>query len=82
MISYVDEQFEKYLVDESGLNRRNIVDNRVHCCFYFIDSAGHGYVMMGKIVEITCICDVILDISNLQSSLQSLLGFLNTWWLW
>ncbi|KAH8335202.1 hypothetical protein KR067_000790 [Drosophila pandora] len=30
------------LRDESGLNRRNIVDNRIHCCFYFISPFGHG----------------------------------------
>ena len=28
--------------DESGLNRKNIVDNRIHCCFYFISPYGHG----------------------------------------
>ena len=28
--------------DESGLNRKNIIDNRVHCCFYFISPYGHG----------------------------------------
>jgi septin 2 len=39
---YVDAQFEKYLRDESGLNRRNIIDNRVHCCFYFVNPAAHG----------------------------------------
>ena len=32
----------RYLRDESGLNRKNIVDNRVHCCFYFINPYGHG----------------------------------------
>ncbi|CAM5165231.1 unnamed protein product [Natator depressus] len=42
IISYTDEQFERYLHDESGLNRRHIVDNRVHCCFYFISPFGHG----------------------------------------
>lgn len=42
IIKYIDSQFEKYLQDESGLNRRHIVDNRVHCCFYFINPAGHG----------------------------------------
>ncbi|KAH9631177.1 hypothetical protein HF086_006755 [Spodoptera exigua] len=36
IIQYIDEQFERFLRDESGLNRRNIVDNRIHCCFYFI----------------------------------------------
>ena len=41
IIKYIDDQYEKYLQDESGLNRRNIVDNRVHCCFYFINPAGH-----------------------------------------
>uniref|UniRef100_A0A287A8W9 Septin-2 n=1 Tax=Sus scrofa TaxID=9823 RepID=A0A287A8W9_PIG len=42
IICYIDEQFERYLHDESGLNRRHIVDNRVHCCFYFISPFGHG----------------------------------------
>ncbi|KAK2095666.1 Septin-2 [Saguinus oedipus] len=42
IISYIDEQFERYLHDESGLNRGHIVDNRVHCCFYFISPFGHG----------------------------------------
>lgn len=32
----------RYLRDETGLNRRNIIDNRVHCCFYFISPYGHG----------------------------------------
>lgn len=45
IISYIDDQFERYLHDESGLNRRHIVDNRVHCCFYFISPLGHGWVM-------------------------------------
>ena len=34
--SYIDEQFEWYLHDQSGLNIWHITDNRVHCCFYFI----------------------------------------------
>ena len=42
VIKYIDDQFERYLQDESGLNRRHIMDNRVHCCFYFINPAGHG----------------------------------------
>lgn len=42
IVSYVERQFENYLRDESGLNRRNITDNRVHCCFYFINPSGHG----------------------------------------
>jgi len=42
IIKYIDTQFDRYLRDESGLNRKNIVDNRVHCCFYFISPYGHG----------------------------------------
>lgn len=50
IIKYVDDQFERYLNDESGLNRRNISDNRVHCCFYFISPWGHGL----KPLDIEC----------------------------
>ncbi|KAL8573363.1 Septin-5 [Nucella lapillus] len=42
IVDYVDEQFQQYYRDECGLNRRNIVDNRVHCCLYFISPYGHG----------------------------------------
>jgi len=42
IVQYVEQQFENYLRDESGLNRRNITDNRVHCCFYFINPSGHS----------------------------------------
>ncbi|TNN49267.1 Septin-5 [Liparis tanakae] len=31
-----------YFRDESGLNRKNIQDNRVHCCLYFVPPFGHG----------------------------------------
>ncbi|XP_071033250.1 septin-2 isoform X4 [Parasteatoda tepidariorum] len=39
---YIDDQFNQFFKDESGLNRKNIVDNRVHCCLYFIPPFGHG----------------------------------------
>lgn len=42
ILSYIDKQFERFLKDESGLNRRHIIDNRIHCCFYFISPFGHG----------------------------------------
>lgn len=44
ILEYIDDQYERFLRDESGLNRRNIVDNRIHCCFYFISPFGHGLV--------------------------------------
>merc|ERR1712074_424241 len=39
---YIESQFEQFFKDESGLNRKNIQDNRVHCCLYFISPIGHG----------------------------------------
>jgi len=39
---YIDNQFQKYLDNETGLNRRNITDTRVHCCFYFISPHSNG----------------------------------------
>jgi septin family protein len=32
----------EYYSAESGLNRKSIQDNRVHCCLYFIPPYGHG----------------------------------------
>lgn len=42
IINYIDQQYERYLNHESGLNRRQIRDTRVHCCFYFISPMNHG----------------------------------------
>ena len=39
---YIDGQFSQFYADETGLNRRNIKDSRVHCCLYFIPPYGHG----------------------------------------
>jgi len=41
-VKYVDDQFAAYFDGESGLNRKNIVDTRVHCCLYFVPPYGHG----------------------------------------
>ncbi|MFT7818328.1 septin-5-like isoform X1 [Arapaima gigas] len=40
---YIDLLFEQYLRDESSLNHKNIQDNCVRCCLYFISPFGHGY---------------------------------------
>lgn len=45
-INYIDDQFRQYFTDESGLNRRNIQDNRVHCCLYFVPPWGHSLRQM------------------------------------
>ena len=55
---YVDEQFNQFFQDESGVNRKNIQDNRVHCCLYFIPPYGHGYVFI--------YCELFFIIINLN----------------
>ncbi|XP_014274117.1 septin-1 [Halyomorpha halys] len=42
ILQYIDDKFKRFFRDESGVNRKNIIDNRVHCCFYFISPYGHG----------------------------------------
>ena len=58
IIDYINEQYDKFLRDESGLNRRNIEDHRVHCCLYFINPCGHGLVLLlfTTVVVYYCCC--------------------------
>lgn len=42
IVKYVNEQYEKYLMEELKVNRkRRIPDSRVHCCIYFLPATGH-----------------------------------------
>ncbi|KAI5623094.1 hypothetical protein C0J50_17348, partial [Silurus asotus] len=61
IITYVNEQYEKYLKEELHVNRkRRIPDTRVHCCVYFLPATGHRLrpidvefmKRLGKIVSI------------------------------
>ncbi|XP_076122318.1 neuronal-specific septin-3 isoform X2 [Alosa pseudoharengus] len=61
IVSYVNEQYEKYLQEELHVNRkRRIPDSRVHCCVYFLPATGHRLrsidiefmKRLGKIVSI------------------------------
>lgn len=48
VIDYIDSKFEDYLNAESRVNRRQMPDNRVHGCLYFIAPSGHGYVLLSS----------------------------------
>uniref|UniRef100_A0A2K5F9K6 Septin-type G domain-containing protein n=1 Tax=Aotus nancymaae TaxID=37293 RepID=A0A2K5F9K6_AOTNA len=37
VIDYIDSKFDDYLNAESRVNRRQMPDNRVRCCLYFIN---------------------------------------------
>ena len=44
IVNFVDQQYDNFFQDESGLNRKNMSDTRVHCVLHFINPQGHGYV--------------------------------------
>ncbi|ELK10691.1 Septin-12 [Pteropus alecto] len=42
ILSYINEQYERYLQEEILITRqRHIPDTRVHCCVYFVPPTGH-----------------------------------------
>uniref|UniRef100_A0A8C6SAF9 Septin-7 n=1 Tax=Neogobius melanostomus TaxID=47308 RepID=A0A8C6SAF9_9GOBI len=42
IVSYVNEQYERYLREELNVTRKpRIPDTRVHCCVYFLPPTGH-----------------------------------------
>ena len=52
-MQYIDKAYEKYLDDESRINRSAITDTRVHCLLYFIEPTGHGCVPC-RVCRATC----------------------------
>ena len=47
IIDYIDSKYEEYLNAESRVIRKaHIVDNRIHCCLYFLTPTGHRFVLV------------------------------------
>jgi len=44
IVECVEERYDAYLDQERRVNRRNIQDNRIHACLYFISPTGHSLV--------------------------------------
>ncbi|KAI9331630.1 Septin-domain-containing protein [Obelidium mucronatum] len=42
ILKSIEERYEQYLDQESRVNRKNMTDNRVHACIYFIAPTGHS----------------------------------------
>lgn len=42
VIEYIESKYEDYLNAEARVTRKQIPDQRVHCCLYFIQPSGHG----------------------------------------
>ncbi|ODN05573.1 Septin-7 [Orchesella cincta] len=42
VMDYIENRYEDYLNAESRVNRRAVLDGRVHSCLYFIAPSGHG----------------------------------------
>lgn len=77
IIQYINEQYSNYLRDENGLNRKNIIDNRVHACLYFLNPSSHGLKpidieVMSKLHHLVNIIPLIAKADTLTASeLQS-----------
>ena len=41
--SEIEDRFDAYLEQERRVHRGTMVDDRIHCCLYFIPPSGHGY---------------------------------------
>lgn len=42
IIEYIESKYEDYLNSEARVMRKQLPDQRVHCCLYFIQPSGHG----------------------------------------
>lgn len=42
IIEFIESKYEDYLNSEARVTRKQVPDQRVHCCFYFIQPSGHG----------------------------------------
>lgn len=42
IIEYIESKYEDYLNSEARVTRKQVPDQRVHCCLYFIQPSGHG----------------------------------------
>lgn len=42
VIEYIESKYEDYLNAEARVTRKQIPDQRVHCCLYFTQPSGHG----------------------------------------
>lgn len=71
IVEYINEQYEKYLVEEVNVARKRIIpDSRVHCCLYFIPPTGHSLrpldiEFMKKLGDIVNIVPVIAKADTL-----------------
>jgi septin 7 len=42
ILDNIEARFDAYLEQENRVNRRRMVDNRIHACLYFIAPTGHA----------------------------------------
>jgi septin 7 len=43
-VENIDARFDGYMEQENRVNRRKMVDTRIHACLYFIAPSGHRFV--------------------------------------
>jgi septin 7 len=42
IVQAIEERFDTFLDQERRVNRKGMVDYRIHCCLYFVSPTGHG----------------------------------------
>ena len=66
MVTYVQDQFRAFLVEESRVKRNaKFLDPRVHAVLYFIPPTGHGCVLMASAPCVPCAADCALTSAGL-----------------
>lgn len=58
VIDFVESKYEEFLNAESRVSRKAMLDNRVHCCLYFIAPSGHGLKPL-DVVFMQRLCDKV-----------------------
>ena len=70
IVDDIDSRYDSYLEQERRVNRQKIVDNRVHCCLYFISPTGHNLraidvIVLKKLSEVVNVVPVIAKSDSL-----------------
>jgi len=53
ILENIEARFDAYLEQENRVNRKRLIDTRVHACIYFIPPTGHRYILeLKKVIHL------------------------------
>ena len=68
-LQYIERQFDKFLAEETRVERARLPDTRVHACLFFLPPNGHGL----KNIDIACMQRLHRKVSS-ESKVKTLTG--------